>query len=143
MYLAFVQLLIIWAEDIPRETVWYLPRLTGAGRYFALLVMLTQFAIPFALLLFQRVKRDVRALCALALWLLAAHLLDVAWMVLPSVSSSNSALISAAEVVLAGAGVGGIWLFLVAHDLARRPTLAHAALDAREEAVSGEVRSHG
>jgi hypothetical protein len=143
MYLAFVQLLIIWAEDMPRETVWYVPRLTGPGQYFALAVMLTQFAIPFALLLFRRLKRDVRALYALGIWLLAAHLLDVVWMVLPSVASSGSALIVAADVILASVGVGGIWLFLVANDLVQRPTLAHAALDTREDEARAEVRSHG
>lgn len=143
MYLAFVQLLIIWAEDMPRETVWYLPRLTGLGQYFALVVMLAQFAIPFAVLLFRRMKRDVRTLYVLGLWLLIAHLLDVAWMVLPSVVGATDALVVAGYVVVASLGIGGVWLFFVARDLVQRPTLAHAALDAREEDATGEVRSHG
>jgi hypothetical protein len=143
MYLAFMQLLIIWSEDLPRETVWYVPRLTGGGEYLALAVMVAQFAIPFVLLLSRRIKRNVRALLALSLWLLAAHLLDVAWMVLPSLSNTGAVLALAARVVLASLGAGGVWLFFVARDLARRPTLAHAALDAREEKSAAEARSHG
>ena len=143
MYLSFMQVLIIWAEDLPRETVWYLPRLEGEGRYFALAVMLTQFAIPFTLLLFRQVKRDIRMLLAVAIWLLAAHLADVTWLVLPSVWNTGSALAGAGLVVLATIGIGGIWLFLVTRDLARRPTFAHAGLDARDEPVASEVSPHG
>lgn len=143
MYLSFVQLLIIWAEDLPRETSWYLPRLQGNGRYLALAVMLTQFAIPFVLLLLRPIKRNLRTLLWMAIWLLAAHLLDVVWLVLPSVWHSGGVIGAAWRVVLAALGVGGIWLFFVARDLARRPTLAHAALDARDEPNATEVRSHG
>ncbi len=149
MYLAFVQLLIIWAEDLPHETSWYLPRLNGGGRYLGLAVMVAQFAIPFVLLLFRRVKRDVRALLALSLWLVLTNLLDAAWMILPSVSgsesagSAGSAWIMAALVVLATLGVGGMWLFFVARDLAERPTFAHAALDLPAGDTTVEVGTHG
>lgn len=144
MYLAFVQLLIIWAEDLPRETVWYLPRLKGSGMYLALAVMLTQFAIPFTLLLFRPIKRDMRALCGIALWLVFAHLLDVIWMVLPSVWPAESTITGAVwRLLLAAFGIGGIWFFLAARNLSQRPTFAHAALDAREEAAAAEMTSHG
>jgi hypothetical protein len=143
MYLAFVQLLIIWAEDIPRETTWYLPRLQGKGRYFAIAVMLIQFAIPFAFLLFRRIKRNVRTLFLIAMGLLAAHLLDAAWLILPSVWHSGGPIGAAWRFILAALAIGGGWLYFVARDLATRPTLAHAALDARDESHSREVSSHG
>jgi hypothetical protein len=143
MYLAFVQLLIIWAEDLPHETSWYLPRLNGVARYLGLAVMAAQFAVPFALLLFRHVKRNVRTLLALSLWRVLANLLDAAWMILPSVSGAEGAWSVAARVVLAALGVGGIWLFFVARDLARRPAFAHAALDAPAAEAVPEVSTHG
>ncbi len=85
-YLSFMQLLIIWAEDLPREISWYLPRLqTGWVEVGAALVVV-HFTLPMTLLLFRAVKDRPARLGLLALALLAAHALDVAWLVLPSVA---------------------------------------------------------
>src|SRR4051812_39758288 len=50
-YLSFSQFMIIWSENLPEETSWYMRRLRGGWQYLALLLILFQFALPFLLLL--------------------------------------------------------------------------------------------
>ncbi|HET8749044.1 MAG TPA: hypothetical protein VFM98_25855 [Ramlibacter sp.] len=83
-YLAFMQFLIIWAENLPREIAWYLPRLSGGWQYAALALVLAQLVLPFLALLLRRVKDDPAQLRWVAAWLLAATAFDALWMVLPS-----------------------------------------------------------
>jgi hypothetical protein len=85
-YLAFVEFLIIWAENLPREVAWYVPRLdTGWGGVSVALALL-QFGLPQVCLLFRSIKDDPRRLSWMAAWLVAGQLLNCAWLVLPSVS---------------------------------------------------------
>jgi hypothetical protein len=86
-YLAFMQFLVIWAENLPREIAWYVPRLQTGWRWIALALVLAQFAIPFVALLFRSVKDSPQRLRAVAALLLAATALDAAWLVLPSVDA--------------------------------------------------------
>jgi hypothetical protein len=84
-YLAFMQFLVIWAENLPREIAWYVPRLHTGWRWGALALVFVQFALPFLALLFRAVKDQPARLAAVAAWLLAATAFDSAWLVLPSV----------------------------------------------------------
>jgi hypothetical protein len=84
-YLSFMQYLIIWAADLPHEISWYLLRSVAPWRVVAWLLALTQLAIPLCILLSRKAKRAPRMVGLLAAWLLAAHLLDCWWLVLPSV----------------------------------------------------------
>ena len=86
MYLAFVQFLIVWAEDLPRETNWFLPRLQSEWVILAVMVVVLQFALPFALLLFRRLKRDPRWLGLIALLILVGN-----WLVRRVADSSHRA----------------------------------------------------
>jgi hypothetical protein len=108
MYLAFIQLLIIWSEDLPRETVWYLPRLQTSWRYLAIALVIAEFAIPFALLLFRSLKRDPRTLAYIAALMLLAHWLDVGWYVIPSLHPTGLTFywVDLAATV----GIGGLWM---------------------------------
>ncbi|HEY6823851.1 MAG TPA: hypothetical protein VI195_05385, partial [Steroidobacteraceae bacterium] len=122
-YLAFVQFLITWAEDLPRETVWYLPRLAGGGGVLAIALILLQFALPFTLLLFRALKRDPRVLAGIAALLLLSSWLNVTWLIAPSLARSQPIL--RWTDVIATVGVGGLWAYAVLRDLAFRP----AAID--------------
>ena len=84
-YLSFMQYLIIWAADLPHEISWYLLRSVAPWRVVAWLLALTQLAIPLCILLSRKAKGAPRMIGLLAAWLLAAHLLDCWWLVLPSV----------------------------------------------------------
>ena len=84
-YLAFMQFLIIWSENLPAEVAWYVPRLqTGWVRVGVVLVLL-QLAVPFLALLFRSVKDHPRRLRRIGALLLASTALDATWSVLPSV----------------------------------------------------------
>jgi hypothetical protein len=84
-YLAFTQFLVIWSENLPHEIAWYVMRREGGWLVLGAIVALMQFAVPVLLLLFRAVKDSARGLAWTACGLLAAHLLDVWWLVLPSV----------------------------------------------------------
>ncbi|QHI97381.1 hypothetical protein GT347_04915 [Xylophilus rhododendri] len=84
-YLGFMQLLIIWAENLPREITWYLPRLLGGWSRGGVALLLLQFVLPLVLLLFRAVKDHPARLLGVAGLAWAAQLLDAAWQTLPSV----------------------------------------------------------
>lgn len=84
-YLAFMQFLIIWAENLPREIAWYVPRLHTGWAWGAIALVLAEFAVPFVALLFRSIKDQPARLAAAAAWLLAASAFNTAWLVLPSV----------------------------------------------------------
>ena len=82
-YLSFMQFLIVWEGDLPSEITWYLKRLDGGWGWAALAVVLVQGFLPFLALLWPRIKRSRRGLAAVCGVLLAAHLLESWWLVLP------------------------------------------------------------
>jgi hypothetical protein len=115
MYLAFVQFLIIWAEDLPHETVWYFPRLRTDWLYITLGLFALQFALPFCLLLFRRVTRRPGSLALIALTALAGNLIYVSWLVLPSVNPGG--IHYGWTDLVALMAIGGVWAFFFSRDL--------------------------
>lgn len=89
-YVAFVEFLIQWAENLPREVQWIVPRVTGGWAGVGLVLALLQFGACFVALLFRANKDDPRRLAALAAALLGGQLLNCAWLVLPSVDASSA-----------------------------------------------------
>jgi hypothetical protein len=106
-YLAFVQFLIIWAEDLPHEIAWYLPRMRSGWLIAAWLLVLFHFAAPLLILLSRHAKQSARLLGWLAASLLAARLLDAWWLVLPSVAMPAGSLWIAP---VAAAALGALFL---------------------------------
>jgi hypothetical protein len=88
-YLAFMQFLIIWAENLPHEIAWYVPRLQTDWVLIAVLLVLVQLVLPFLALLFRSIKDRPRRLAAVSALLLFATALDAAWLVLPSVDAHS------------------------------------------------------
>jgi hypothetical protein len=132
-YLAFTQYLITWAEDLPNEIAWYLPRVTTSWHDVALLLIAIHFALPFLVLLSRRAKRVPRALGALAALLLAAHLVDSYWLVVPA-HRPNGISVAWTDVA-AIAALGGLWLAVFLR-------IAHGTLTVAAP-VSGEAAHHG
>jgi hypothetical protein len=91
-YLAFMQFLIIWSENLPREIAWFLPRLQTGWWWVGVALAVGQLALPFAALLLRDVKDHPARLARVAAWLLALTALDAAWTVLPSVAPHGAAL---------------------------------------------------
>ena len=107
-YLAFVQFLIIWMGDLPREIAWYVPRLQTSWLWLGAFLVVFHFFVPLAILLSRAAKSAPGRLGAIALSLLAAHLADVFWLVVPSLRTGGLQLVyTDAVAVLA---LGAVWL---------------------------------
>lgn len=84
-YLAYVQFLIIWAENLPEEISWYVPRLQTGWARLGIMLAVIGFFIPLLLLLMRAIKQDRRRLRALAIALSILGWAESLWIVLPSV----------------------------------------------------------
>lgn len=84
-YMAFAQFLLIWYGNLPDETVWYAVRERGLWLVIFVVLCIAQFVVPFAALMPKPAKTNVRRLRWVAGWVLAAHGLELYWIVLPSV----------------------------------------------------------
>ena len=84
-YLAFTQYLIIWAENLPDEISWYLPRVETAWAWVGGVLIVGHFFVPLLVLLSRNAKNAPVVLGALAGALLVAHVVDVFWLTVPSV----------------------------------------------------------
>ncbi len=84
-YLAFVQFLIVWVGNLPREISWYVPRLQTGWFAIGVLLVVFHFFAPLAILLSRTAKRAPFFLGSLAAGLLVMHAIDVYWLVAPSV----------------------------------------------------------
>lgn len=117
-YIAFMQYLIIWSADLPEEVVWYLDRLEGGWDWVPIALIFFHFALPFALLLSGRVKRNPRTLAGVALLLLAAEMLHLYWLVAPTFSPSHFT-IHWLDFVMP-IFLGGLWIAAFAWRLRRQ-----------------------
>jgi hypothetical protein len=83
-YIAFSQFMLIWYANIPEETFWYMNHWQNGWQIISILLIIVQFAVPYIVLLPQEAKMDPKRLKFIALWLLAAHWLDLYWFIMPS-----------------------------------------------------------
>jgi len=86
-YVAFVEFLIIWAEDLPREIAWFVPRLDTGWAGVGIGLAALQFGLPQLSLLWRANKDDPRRLARQATWLCAGQLANCAWLVVPSIDA--------------------------------------------------------
>jgi hypothetical protein len=148
-YMAFAQFMLIWVGNLPEEIVWYLPRTQDGWQWVALVIVLFHFLVPFVLLLSRDIKRNPRALGAVAGGLLVLQLIQLAWQVLPAFPDTY--WYEHWMAFIAPLGVGGLWLGFFIRQLKKRPLVhphdpnrqtalalhEHAAhLHARQEEVS-------
>jgi hypothetical protein len=84
-YIGFSQYFLIWYGNMPEETLWYHDRLEGGWYTLSVLLALGHFVVPFFFLLPRATKRNGTTLAIASIWMLVMHLLDVYWLVIPSV----------------------------------------------------------
>jgi len=84
-YVAYMEFLIIWVGNLPREISWYVPRLQTGWFWLGVFLVVVHFFAPLLILLFRAAKRSATLLGSLAAVLLGAHVADVYWLVAPSV----------------------------------------------------------
>jgi len=106
-YVSFGQLLIIYSGDLPHELEWYLHRIAGSWKIVVAVVALFHFFLPFFLLLFRAVKKNMLSLTILAGMLFIMHIVDTYWLVMPTLHHDGLA-VSWLDFT-APLGIGGLW----------------------------------
>lgn len=90
-YIAFSQFLLIWYANMPEETFWFMARWENGWQIVSVLLIAVQFVVPYIVLLPQEAKMDTRRLKIMAIWLLAARVVDLYWLVMPTQSAGSAA----------------------------------------------------
>ena len=88
-YLQFMQFLIIWAENLPREISWFVPRLQTGWAQVGIALVLLQFALPMLALLWRSNKDRPPRLAAIAIGMLLMQAVDAVWLTVPSVQPTG------------------------------------------------------
>ena len=89
-YISFSQYFLIYSANIPEETFWYNIREinpntgeTSAWFWVSMGLIFGHFFFPFLYLLFYKNKINGGRIAFIALWILAFHLLDLYWNIIP------------------------------------------------------------
>jgi hypothetical protein len=120
-YIGFSQYLIIWSANLPEETPWYVHRTAGGWKYIAVALIVFHFAVPFLLLLGRAIKRQGPLLVGVAVGLLVMRLVDLFWLVTPSLHH-RGVFVHWLDF-LAPIALGGLWVGIFCANLRRRALL--------------------
>jgi len=129
-YLNFSQLLITWSGNLPTETIWYIKRWNGGWGWVALILLFGHFVLPFLLLLGQPIKKNPKTICALAIYIIVVHAVDVFSLVEPNFQKWQNPQFTISWLDIASPiGFGGLWLALFFRNLPGMPLLPLGAPD--------------
>lgn len=106
-YIAFSQFMLMWYANLPEETPFYAVRWAGGWKTLSQLLIFGHFIVPFFFLLSRNVKRRVPLLLAGAVWMLAMHLADIYWLVMPGLYPDRVPL--SLQDLACLLGVGGVF----------------------------------
>jgi hypothetical protein len=120
-YMSFAQFLIIWSGNLKQEIPWYKTRVYTSWGWIAAGLLLLHFFVPFFILLQRKVKRRLERLSVLALWMLFITLVDVYWLIVPSVQKSGPQV--HLLDIFALVGIGGVWVGTFMMQLKKMPLL--------------------
>lgn len=87
-YIGFAQYLLMWYGNMPEEIFWYKQRIEGPWLNVVLLLAVVHFFVPFFALVPRDRKGDPRSVRWVAAVVLAAHFLDLYWLILPVVGKT-------------------------------------------------------
>ena len=116
-YIGFSQFMLIWYANLPEETEFYLERMHGGWLYVSIALAVFKFIVPFLALLPRAAKRNPAHLVAVSLLVLAAHYLDVYWIVYPNFN--DNALVFSFWEILVFLGFLGAFVLMVTRFLSK------------------------
>lgn len=87
-YISFSQFMLIWYANLPEETMWFTHRYEGGWATVSWCLIVFHFVIPFFALLSRNQKTNPNRLMIMAYWLLAAHIYDLYWIIVPASKTS-------------------------------------------------------
>lgn len=85
-YQGFSQLLVIWIGNLPHEIGFYQRRSGTGWGWVSFALVISHFLVPFLFLLSRDLKRRPAAMAAISIWILAAHYVDMYWLVMPNLT---------------------------------------------------------
>jgi hypothetical protein len=121
-YLWYSQFMLIWYANIPEETIYFKPRMQGVYRGVFFLNLITNFAVPFLLLMRKGAKRNYTTITFLAVLIILGHWVDFYQMVMPGTVHEHF-VFGWFEFGILALYAGLIMLF-VGRGLAKKPLLA-------------------
>ncbi len=134
-YIELYQFIIYWHANLPEEITWYMNRQVGGFNGLSWLLFMSQFAIPFLVLLSRSTKQNRKQLFYIAFFLMFMRVVDIYWMIAPSINMPVSReLYPVATKAMSGApfhlldviGVvsfGALWFGLFLRNFRQRPLL--------------------
>jgi hypothetical protein len=129
-YLSFSQYLIIYSGNLPQEISWYVRRLNGGWQWVGLVLLLFHFALPFALLLSQTLKKNPKTIASIAIFIICIRVVDVFWLIEPNFVDVNHPAFTISWLdITAPIGFGGLWLAMFFRTLPTRPLMPLGAPD--------------
>lgn len=108
-YIAFSQFMLIWAANIPEESIFFRPRMFTEWKWASIALIFLHFVIPFVGMMSRHVKRNPPLLATWAVFMLAVHAFDLFWIVMPAFSPAKVVVHPLDFLCLAG--MGGLFLF--------------------------------
>ncbi|MDZ4803640.1 MAG: hypothetical protein SGI90_02100 [Candidatus Eisenbacteria bacterium] len=129
-YLAFSQLLIIWAGNLPEEIPYFVRRFHDGWGVLGIGIILFHFVVPFLMLINRYVKRNPVTLSRVALLILVMRLVEIFFTVAPAHHEMVPFSVHWLDLT-APIGLGGLWLAAFLHQLKGRghvPGINHLGL---------------
>jgi hypothetical protein len=121
-YLWFSQFMLIWYANMPEETIYFKPRVTGAYSGLYWLMFIINFLAPLLILMTKDSKRRYSTITFMSLLIIFGHWLDFYQMVFPGPSKDHvPSLLYDFGIAL---GFVGLIMFVTARSLSRVPLLA-------------------
>ncbi len=134
-YIAYSQYMLIWYANLPEETIFYLPRVTGDWTWVSAFLLLFKFVVPFLALLSRKGKRNPAYLGTLAVLILVMQYVDLYWLIYPNFNAEKP--VFGLPEVLIWAGFGGIFLFMVMRFLSQ-----HNIIPVKDPRINESLHHH-
>lgn len=110
-YIAYSQYMLIWYANLPEETTFYMPRVTGSWLYVTASLLLFKFVVPFLALLPRWAKRSHMHLTAVSVLILVMQYVDLYWLIYPNFNSES--VVFGLPEIGCWLGFAGAFLFVV------------------------------
>ncbi len=118
-YVQFSQWMLIWYAGLPEEAVWFHKRWEGGWKPISYLLIFGHFVFPFVMLISRLQKRALRWFQFMCIWIIAMHVIDMYWFILPQAGRLSFSLVDAGGLLF----VGGTLLAYVFWKLSKVPLL--------------------
>jgi hypothetical protein len=105
-YIGFSQMMLIWIAGLPEEIPFFIVRMRGEWAAVGIALIVGHFFVPFAFLLSRDLKRNPTRLSLIAGWALLMNLLDVFWLVMPTLNPDK--VTPHWSLLFAFVGLGGL-----------------------------------